>query len=379
MTELKASGAPEVKALPETVKEAFDEFMTAFEAFREANDDRLEEIEKKLTSDVVTRDKVERINRAMDEQSRLIDQLALKKLRPQLGRSAGTPTDAAEHKAAFEAYVRRGDEAGLGVDFSLDVFEDEHPLGALVFRQLLPFRPQQCMVDPRKQVFEVFPYADCRAFAIRNQCQEAIGPNGPRHEFHISVPQFSIIDALRLRHSLSSLLCQQRHSDKYFSYLAVSSRTPHQTGQNRRFRRRATIVSDIEFLEAVCERMQQVGLVQSKAEFSTRMLGKGPSYLTSMSARDRQVPEEVVAFLTGQLTADSEADDVAIFILTEQRNQRRRDQLHRNDLLGWIAHHRASPMDDTSKVFAESKSTVTASSIRQKLTGWLLRRHVVIP
>lgn len=139
------------------------------------------------------------------------------------------------------------------------------------------------------------------------------------------------------------------------------------------------MVSDIEFLEAVCERMQQVGLVQSKAEFSTRMLGKGPSYLTSMSARDRQVPEEVVAFLTGQLTADREAEDVAIFILTEQRNQRRRDQDHRNDLLGWIAHHRALPLDDTIKVYAEPKSTVTASSIRQKLIGWLSRRRVTMP
>lgn len=139
------------------------------------------------------------------------------------------------------------------------------------------------------------------------------------------------------------------------------------------------MVSDIEFLEAVCERMQQVGLVQSKAEFSTRMLGKGPSYLTSMSARDRQVPEEVVAFLTGQLTADREADDAAIFILTEQRNQRRRDQDHRNDLLGWIAHHRALPVDDTIKVYAEPKSTVTASSIRQKLIGWLSRRRVAVP
>jgi len=139
------------------------------------------------------------------------------------------------------------------------------------------------------------------------------------------------------------------------------------------------MVNDIEFLEAVCERMQQVGLVQSKAEFSTRMLGKGPSYLTSMSARDRQVPEEVVAFLTGQLTADREAEDVAIFILTEQRNQRRRDQDHRNDLLGWIAHHRALPLDDTIKVYAEPKSTVTASSIRQKLIGWLSRRRVTMP
>jgi len=137
--------------------------------------------------------------------------------------------------------------------------------------------------------------------------------------------------------------------------------------------------SDIEFLEAVCERMQQVGLVQSKAEFSTRMLGKGPSYLTSMSARDRQVPEEVMMFLIGQLTADIEADDVAIFILSEQCNQRRRGQDHRNDLLGWISNRRALPVGDTVEVFAEPKSIVTALSIRQKLTGWLSRHRVAMP
>jgi hypothetical protein len=139
------------------------------------------------------------------------------------------------------------------------------------------------------------------------------------------------------------------------------------------------MVSDIEFLEAVCKRMQEVGLVQSKAEFSTRMLGKGPSYLTSMSARDRQVPDEVMTFLTDQLKASIEADDVAIFILSEKCSQRRRDRLHRNDLLGWIAHRRALPMDDTIKVYAEPKSIVTASSIRQKLIGWLSRRRVAMP
>ncbi|MFT4161804.1 hypothetical protein [Shinella sp.] len=139
------------------------------------------------------------------------------------------------------------------------------------------------------------------------------------------------------------------------------------------------MVSDIEFLKAVCERMQQVGLVQSKAEFSTRMLGKGPSYLTSMSARDRQVPDEVMTFLTDQLTASIEADDVAIFILSEQCNQRRRDQDHRNDLLGWIAYHRELPTDDTIKVPADPKSTLPACSIRQKLTGWLSRHRVAMP
>jgi len=139
------------------------------------------------------------------------------------------------------------------------------------------------------------------------------------------------------------------------------------------------MISDIEFLEAVCERMQQGGLVQSKAEFSTRMLGKGPSYLTSMSSRGRQVSEEVIAFLSDQLTADIEADNVAIFILTEQCNQRRRDLDHRNDLLGWIAGHRALSMDDTIKVLAQPERSVTGPTIRQKLAGLLSRRRVAMP
>jgi HK97 family phage major capsid protein len=108
--------APEVKAVPETMTAAFDDFMEAFEAFKDVNDRRLGEIEQKLTSDVVTRDKVDRINRAMDDQKKLLDQLVLKKARPQLGsfRVAGDLSpEAVEHKAAFDAYVRRGDEAGL--------------------------------------------------------------------------------------------------------------------------------------------------------------------------------------------------------------------------------------------------------------------------
>ena len=113
MTVEKTAVAPEIKAVPETMTAAFDDFMEAFEAFKETNDRRLGEIEQKLTADVVTRDKVDRINRAMDEQKRVIDQLALKKARPALGRSSADTADAAEHKAAFETYIRRGEEAGL--------------------------------------------------------------------------------------------------------------------------------------------------------------------------------------------------------------------------------------------------------------------------
>lgn len=105
--------APEIKAIPETMTAAFDDFMEAFSEFKQANDQRLGEIEQKLTADVITRDKVERINKAMDEQARVIDQLALKKLRPTLGRGGATSLETSERKAAFDAYIRRGDEAAL--------------------------------------------------------------------------------------------------------------------------------------------------------------------------------------------------------------------------------------------------------------------------
>jgi HK97 family phage major capsid protein len=106
--------APEVKAVPETVTAAFDEFMEAFEAFKDVNDQRLGEIEQKLSADVVTRDKMNRINRTMDEQKKLLDQIVLKKARPPLGRGQGELSpEVAEHKAAFDAYVRRGDEGSL--------------------------------------------------------------------------------------------------------------------------------------------------------------------------------------------------------------------------------------------------------------------------
>ena len=110
------SPAPETKAAETTgdVAGAFEGFMTTFEAFKAENDSRLAEIEQKRVADVLTVEKVERINRALDEQKRLVDSLVLKTRRPQLGRD-GQPlsANAIEHKAAFEAYVRGGAEEAL--------------------------------------------------------------------------------------------------------------------------------------------------------------------------------------------------------------------------------------------------------------------------
>lgn len=95
------------------VVEAFDEFMRSFEAFKETNDERLSQIERQVSADAVTEEKMNRINAALDRQKNLMDGLLLKSRRPALDLS-GTPltADALEHKAAFENYMRSGRTAG---------------------------------------------------------------------------------------------------------------------------------------------------------------------------------------------------------------------------------------------------------------------------
>lgn len=83
---------------------SYDDALHAFEAFKEANDERLAQIEKRMSADVITSEKVERINKAMDE-------LILKSKRPSLG---GTmKAEPTEHKKAFDSYVRKGETQGL--------------------------------------------------------------------------------------------------------------------------------------------------------------------------------------------------------------------------------------------------------------------------
>lgn len=103
----------ETKSVPASheVRDAMDEFLGAFEAFKDANDERLGQIERKLSADVVTEDKVERINRALDQQKKTVDELALAFARPEIGGETRTRLDPArrEHKRAFDLYVRRGE------------------------------------------------------------------------------------------------------------------------------------------------------------------------------------------------------------------------------------------------------------------------------
>jgi HK97 family phage major capsid protein len=119
MNAIHMSRAPECKSAdynPSTgdVVEAYDAFMRAFEGYREANDERLSEIESRLSPDPLTEQKLARIDHALDRQKDVLDQLVLKARRPAMGVEPERWSPVMrEHKSAFEGYVRRGDASAM--------------------------------------------------------------------------------------------------------------------------------------------------------------------------------------------------------------------------------------------------------------------------
>jgi HK97 family phage major capsid protein len=85
-----------------------DDLNRAFAEFKAVNDARLADLETRLTSDVITTDKLARIERSIDD-------LAVKAARPALSTAAAPPRSATDlaHKSAFHAYVRNGAEREL--------------------------------------------------------------------------------------------------------------------------------------------------------------------------------------------------------------------------------------------------------------------------
>ena len=118
-TELKAA-SPENKALTpggdkRQLNTAIDEFMHSFDSFKQANDQRLEQMEKRMSADVITVEKVDRINTALDTQKQLLDQLSLMSSRPHLSGEQTGPRSLAtlQHKSAWDSYMRKGENTNL--------------------------------------------------------------------------------------------------------------------------------------------------------------------------------------------------------------------------------------------------------------------------
>jgi HK97 family phage major capsid protein len=101
----------EVKSMGD-INAQMDDLHRAFEQFKDVNDGRLADIERRGSADVVTTDRLERIETAMDTQRRHIDDLTVKAQRPHLGGGQRAIVNW-QHKAAFESYVRRGDTRDL--------------------------------------------------------------------------------------------------------------------------------------------------------------------------------------------------------------------------------------------------------------------------
>ena len=104
--------SPETKSMPDDLNGAFEGFMRTFEAYKEENDDRLRKLDQRA-GDVLTDEKMARIDRALDDAKRVVDHLALKAQRPQLGSNPLRSSADREHKAAFDAYMRKGDAAAI--------------------------------------------------------------------------------------------------------------------------------------------------------------------------------------------------------------------------------------------------------------------------
>jgi HK97 family phage major capsid protein len=105
----------ETKAgIPHDAVVTHGELMRAFEAFKEANDERLA-LGERRGGDVLIEEKLARINASLDQHQRFIDETTLKAARPMLGRDGerGGSFAQREHKAAFDTYVRAGESSGL--------------------------------------------------------------------------------------------------------------------------------------------------------------------------------------------------------------------------------------------------------------------------
>ena len=96
----------------------FGEFMSACEEFKRSNDARLGELEKRGSADVITEDKVERLNQALDNAKSAIDRASLERARPRL--EGGRADAGDEYKDAFSAYVKRGEEKALRIGSNPD-------------------------------------------------------------------------------------------------------------------------------------------------------------------------------------------------------------------------------------------------------------------
>lgn len=101
----------------EELKAAIENFGKTFDEFKQANDERLAEIEKKASADVLLEEKVDKINVALgglEDIKTDLEDLETKVNAAQLGGGGGDVNpDQVEHAKAFDKFFRKGNDDGL--------------------------------------------------------------------------------------------------------------------------------------------------------------------------------------------------------------------------------------------------------------------------
>lgn len=98
------------------IKDILDAQGKAFEEFKKANDERMAEMAKKGAADPVLTEKVDKLNAEISRLGELkaaVLALETKANRPAGGEGSATDPVKAEHKAAFDRFMRKGEVAGL--------------------------------------------------------------------------------------------------------------------------------------------------------------------------------------------------------------------------------------------------------------------------
>lgn len=113
-TEETASQPHEIKAFGPEIKALHDDYNRTFEDYKDENDHRLAQLEQRMSSDVLTQDKLVRLDRALDDIKRRMDHEVIRKSRPALSANeTAWRRDDREHKQAFHSYLRSGEANGL--------------------------------------------------------------------------------------------------------------------------------------------------------------------------------------------------------------------------------------------------------------------------
>lgn len=149
------SGSPEARA-------ALHEMMAAFEAFKGANDARLDEIEKKASADTLLEEKVARIDQAVGAAQARLDRMSSEARRPELAAigGAGRSLGANETKAAFDGYIRSGVglelKAGLSTGASSGGYVVPEQTERAIERRLMAGSPMREIATVRTVAAGVF-------------------------------------------------------------------------------------------------------------------------------------------------------------------------------------------------------------------------------